>query len=104
MPNYKESNIAGTQWQRATRVVLENPYNGVPSINFVEEKAIQIDEDDVITRPCGNLIETFAENKTFPLVDPTTGESLNTNMSYSDLYGIVYSLYMYLAANRDAQA
>lgn len=56
--DYKESSIAGTSWQRAVRVVVENPYGGVPSVNIVEEKAINLG-DSVITNLCGNLSTSF---------------------------------------------
>lgn len=56
--DYKESSVAGTSWQRAVRVVVENPYGGVPSINIVEEKAVNLG-DGVITNLCGNLTTVF---------------------------------------------
>lgn len=63
MADYKESSVAGTSWQRATRVVIENPYGGTPSVNIVEEKAINLGEQ-VISNLSGNLSTQFdAENQ-----------------------------------------
>lgn len=63
MSDYKESTIAGTSWQRACRVVVENPLNGTPSILFVEEQAINLGEQ-VISNLSGNLSTQFdAENQ-----------------------------------------
>ena len=36
MPNYKESNVSGTKWTRASQVIVNNPIDGVPSITFKE--------------------------------------------------------------------
>ena len=102
--NYKETAVAGTQWQRAVRVVIDNPYRGIPSINFVEETAISLGEDDVITRLTGNLTDIFDPAKTFPLKDPDTGADLGREVSYGEIYVILNSLYRKLAADRDTAA
>lgn len=64
MPDYKESTIAGTKWQRAVRVAVENPLNGTPAIMFVEEEAVNLG-DKVITNAVGHLTATF--DQTSPL-------------------------------------
>ena len=53
-PNYKETEVAGQAWQRAVRVVIENPYQGLPFITYVEEKVYNIGEKS-ITEPVANL-------------------------------------------------
>ncbi len=40
--DYKEQTISGKEWQRCVRVVIENPYGGKPSINFIEEKPLSL--------------------------------------------------------------
>lgn len=84
-PNYKESNVTGTQWQRATRIVIENPFGGIPTVNFIEEKATQLGES-VITQLCANLIVAF---------DPG-------NPAHLDLYDKLNSLYTVAREARDA--
>lgn len=54
MPNYKESEITGSKWQRAVRVQIDNPLDKTSSILFVEEEAINIG-DRVITNIVSNL-------------------------------------------------
>lgn len=86
MADYKESNVSGTSWQRAVRVVVENPYGGIPSINFVEEKAINLD-GNITTQLCSNLTTQFdAEN---PL--------------HVDIYTKLNELYTLLREARDAE-
>lgn len=59
--NYNESIISGTKWQRAFRVIVDNPYNGIPTINFLEEEAINFD-GKVLTNPIANVDCTFDPN------------------------------------------
>lgn len=98
-PNYKESDVTGTQWTRCTRVVIENPYGGAPSIIFVEENAIQLGEK-VITQPSGNLFTPFNPTDEIPLLDDNGVDTLET-FNHLQVYQMLNSLYMYLAAQRD---
>lgn len=103
MADYKESTVAGTSWQRASRVVVDNPYGGVPTIMFVEEQAINIG-DSIITKPVANLSCNFDPSATFLAIDPTTNTPTGQEISHGEVYGILYSLYMDLAAKRDGVA
>lgn len=98
--DYKESAVSGTSWQRAVRVVVENPYNGAPSINFVEEKAINLG-DKVITQPIANLSCPFDPQATFPGLDPSTGLPVGRDITHAEVYVLLFSLYMDLAKKRD---
>lgn len=53
-PNYNEASASGNSWQRACRVVIENPYNGQPYITFVEEKIYNLD-GQIIKNPVANV-------------------------------------------------
>lgn len=57
-PNYKESNIIGTKWQRVCRVVIENPLNASPSVLFVEEEVFNTG-DKIITNLVDNILVEF---------------------------------------------
>lgn len=100
MSDYKETTIAGTSWQRCCRVVIENPYGGIPSINFVEEKAINI-EGGIITNLCSNLTTSFDPTATFPAYDEN-GELIR-EITHAEVYGLLNALYMELARVRDEQ-
>jgi hypothetical protein len=83
-PNYNESEIAGQSWQRAVRVVIENPYKGLPYITFVEEKVYNIGEK-TITEPVANL-----------------GIGMNPEIpSHLEIYSILNELYVQLRDVRD---
>ncbi|KAA0888777.1 hypothetical protein [Oryzomonas rubra] len=101
--NYKESPVTGTQWQRSCRTVVENPCGGTPSVLFVEETATQLG-DKVITQLCGNITAPFDAAKTFPALDPSTGQATGASYTHQEVYNILFSLYMAEAAARDAAA
>lgn len=101
MANYKESAVAGTKWQRASRVVIDNPYGGTPGVLLVEQQAMQLG-DEVVIKDIGNLAATFDPAAEIPLVNPETGESLGQVMTHQQLYVALHSLYIQLAAERDA--
>lgn len=86
MPDYKESTIAGTKWQRACRVVIENPLSGTPSIMFVEEEAINTG---------GKTITNLVANcgVAFDSADP----------KHIELYTKLNEIYTILREARDAQ-
>ena len=100
MADYKEQTIAGKSWQRCVRVVIENPYGGTPSINFVEEKALNID-GGITTNLCGNLTTSFNPTATFPAYDEDG--VLIREITHAEAYGLLNALYMELARVRDEQ-
>lgn len=100
MSNYQESEVIGTQWRRACRVVVENPLNATPSVMFVEEEAINLD-DKTITNLVANLSCAFDLAATFPAIDPETNLPVGRDITHAEVYGLLYSLYMDLAKKRD---
>lgn len=80
-PNYQESEITGTQWVRARRVVIDNPYQENPSITFIEERAIQLG-NKVITEIVDNISCTF---------DPNSELHTEIYLKLNELYVLVRS-------------
>lgn len=108
MPDYNESQIAGTAWQRTGYIAINNPRptEGVPSITFMEEQVIPLGGGQEHTRPLGGLVETFApENygETFDLLHPETGEAVG-QATYMEVYVMLASAYRHVANKRDARA
>ena len=100
MSNYKQTTVSGETWQRAARVVVENPLNATPSILIVEEEAIVLG-DKTITNVCGNLSCAFDPEATFPAIDPATDEPVGRDITHGEVYALLNSLYMDLAKKRD---
>lgn len=101
MPNYKETTVSGSSYTRAHRVIINNQYQSVPTISFQEEEVLNVN-GQVIQQQKESLSENFTNPDTvFPLVDPTTGAPLG-DATYGQIYVLLHSLYLHLAARRDA--
>jgi hypothetical protein len=101
MANYNETSLTGSEWQRASRVVVNNPYGGVPNIQFHEEKIAELSSGLKVNTPVGVLTEQMTDPSTvFNLVHPLTGVTVGS-ASYLELHVILHSLYLHLAAIRD---
>lgn len=99
MTNYKETTVAGQSWVRSHRVIIDNPLNGVPEINFLEEKVV--DTGTVVKTAISSLQEIMTNPaQTFNLYDANGVKTLNT-ATYADVYSMLRSLYLTLAAKRD---
>lgn len=103
MPDYKQSTVAGTTWQRCRQVVLDNPLGVVPTIRFDEQEVLAIEGRAVeIKRPMGALSLPFEPSKPIALRDPATGALTGETSSYGAAYVLIYSAYMAAAEARDA--
>jgi hypothetical protein len=105
MANYNESNVTGSEYQRARLVQVSNEYNGGKSITFVEEVVTTLSNGKVVHTAAGQVSEPFGpENmlSEFPILNPETGEQIGQSAKYVDVYVLLHSLYLHLAARRDA--
>jgi hypothetical protein len=103
-PLYQQNSVSGeiTTWKRTNQIVISNPANGIPAAIFVEEIATQLPDGSVMVNPSTQIQESITDMTTsFNLIDPTTGNAVGT-MTYGQLYAAMYSLYLSLAAVRDA--
>jgi hypothetical protein len=101
MPDYKQSTVSGTAWQRCHQVVLDNPLGGVPVIRFDEQTVLSIDGRET-TRPAGSLSLPFDPSQPIALRDPATGALTGDTSTYGAVYVLIYSAYMAAAEARDA--
>ena len=103
MANYKESSVAGITWQRCHRIDIRNPYEEPKFAVFVEEEVTELENGKVVKSPVGQILADFTDPSTIVnLINPETGDSLNSSVTYQDIYVILYSLYIKLATERDA--
>jgi hypothetical protein len=101
MPDYKESSLSGTEWQRCNVVVVTNPLGGKPKIAFEEERIVSVG-GRVIKEGIGGCQKSFDSDGMFPLLDPATNLPTGQTMGHAALYQALYSLYMQTATERDA--
>ena len=101
MPNYKETTVSGTKWQRGCRIIIENPLDQTPQVTYVEEEITVVGEEK-IHRLVGSLQASFDyPDLSIPMIDPVTNEKTTTEYPLSLAQWILYSYYWYLADKRD---
>jgi hypothetical protein len=104
MPDYRESSVAGTQYQRGRGLYFENPLGAAPSLLVREERVINL-TDRQIVEPAGEILKRVEDMSVwFEVLDPTTNIPTGETMTYQDLYVALYSLYWHLATERDGPA
>lgn len=100
--NYKETTVTGSSWVRANSVTVHNPLGGTGAIRFNEERVIVL-EDKTISEPVGSVQDRLTEDKrskVFDLKHPETLEVVG-QATYEQVYLLLHSLYLHLAAERD---
>lgn len=102
MPDYKESSVSGTQWQRCNAVVVSNPYGEVPTITLREEQITTVGGQQ-FRQDRGGIEFPFDPAYVVNLKNPVTGEALGATMTCQEIYVALWSMYMQKAAERDAQ-
>lgn len=103
MSNYNESQVAGTQWRRASDVHIRNNYGTTPTITFTEERITKL-ENHIVSQQTSVLTEAFDQAKEIELINPSTGELIGISVTHMELYIMLHSLYIQLAKKRDQLA
>lgn len=102
MANYKESNVTGVTWQRCNRIDIRNSYEEPKFAVFIEEEVTDLGNNKIVKVPAGQILADFTDPTTIVnLINPETGDSLNSSVTYQDIYVILHSLYIKLATERD---
>jgi len=102
MTNYKQSDInSGAAWTRAYQVLVENPYNQIPTITFNEEEIVDTGTTVMSKHVYALQKEMTDPSATFDIINPIDGSVIGTS-SYQEVYVLLSSLYIALAAERDA--
>lgn len=104
MSNYREESITGNKWVRSNKVSITNPYQGVPEVHFGEEEITLLSDGKTLNSNLPGITIPFVDpTKTFPLLNPVTGEEFGVNSTYQEVYVILHSLYIALAKERDTE-
>lgn len=100
MGNYQESTITATPFTRARQIIIHHPYKGSPSVDYREERVIEI-EGQVISRDMGTLSVPIRLDRMIPMRDIETGDLTGDNIPMAYAYAVIYSAYLQDALNRD---
>lgn len=104
MADYKEQIITGqySEYQRANKVIITNELNQIPIIDFLEEVIATLPSGQrlVIKRDkCDDMMGDPSEQ--FDMLNPLDDSVIGTG-TYQQAYVLLYSIYRYVAAKRDA--
>jgi len=101
---YKNLTVGdATTYVRPFQTISFGPLNGENSMAISEEKVIVLSDASVTTVPLGELAVTITDpNASFNVVNPITG-AVTGQMTFAQLKVQMYSLYLHLAALRDAE-
>jgi hypothetical protein len=103
MPNYRETTASGTSYTRAHTAIINNGHDH-KSIEFQEERVVVMDDGETIGKRIGHISADFTAETAatvFPILDPITGLDTGATATYGEVYGLLFSVYMHMAAERD---
>jgi hypothetical protein len=92
------SETPGKKWARSDKVVILNPYGGVPSITFDQDLMATFDDGLTVTlKDIAPVTEALTNpTETFNLLNPADGTTVLGTATYQQVYVTIYSLYQYL--------
>ena len=105
MPLYNERSIKDTidktQYERAHRIELLNPLNGVPKMVMRTSWVERDNETGVETQQASYRIleDLYAPDEAFDVVD--AGGNVVGQATHATLMGILYGLFFHMAAKED---
>lgn len=101
MTTYKESVVDGNKWTRCCMMIIDNTFNRVPAVEFVEEERMVIDGED-FSKSLGSIRISFTDHmKEVELLDPMTDVPTGNFLTHGELYVALRSLYLAEAVARD---
>ena len=85
-------------------MIASNPLQGAISVEFKEEDVYTLNSTTT-AEAVGGFSRTLGDPSImFPMLDPSTDNPLGIDASVAQLYAMCYSLYIFLAKQRDAGA
>lgn len=97
MPDYRENEAAGTvrTFHRFPRIIIDNPYQGFPTITVVEQEIVKVDGRVVSSLDVNTLTFPFDPERVYQMVDaegvPVAGQSMTDALLYCAVYAAVLS-------------
>ena len=103
MAEYKQTNVAGTAFNRFKRIVIENPYQGTPRVVAIEEQVRNFADGVTELKEVDAPGKAFDPAEQFDELNPANGEKTGRKINAADVYVAIYSYVMTMAKQRDAQ-
>jgi hypothetical protein len=101
MANYKQTTETTTSYRRSNFIGIDNPANGIPTMCFKEEQITTLTSGETFKKEVDQLLVEFNPTANIILLDPITSIPTSNTITHTDLYQILYSVYMAAAIKRD---
>jgi hypothetical protein len=100
--NYRGALQAAETWRRCRRVLIDNKYGTIPMLSMLEEEVI-LTPSGAMRRDTADLQTEFDPALEIPVINPMDLRPTGETVYAGDVYVMIFSLYMLLAARRDAE-
>lgn len=101
MPNYKEVLAQNSVYTRCHTLIVNNPYERQPSVQFQEERVVRVD-DQVFFQPMEGCRIDVTPGALITVLDPVTNLPTGETVTHERLYQLLYSAYIQTALERDS--
>ncbi len=102
MADYRQTDIVGTRWRRCCGIDIHNPFGKTGQVNF-REQDLALVGGQAIQLGTSNITIPVDMGKSFPILNPVTGDVTEQMMTHAELYVLLYSAYIAEATARDQQ-
>lgn len=85
--------VAGESYRRCNQVIIDNPYDGAPSITFAQETILGAGSA-VMHLPMSGIRVVFDLVATIPVINPETGQPTGQTITHAALYAMIYSAFI----------
>lgn len=85
--------VAGESYRRCNQVIIDNPYDGAPSITFAQETIFGAG-GAVSHMPMQGIRVAFDPAATIPVINPETGQPTGQTITHAALYAMIYSAFI----------
>lgn len=102
MPNYKQTDLNGSKWNRCYNIRIENFLGTPPRVAFSEETIFDIGGTNINKHNRELTLLVDDPNAEIVLRDTTTLEPTSQTMTLGQLYQAILSVYLKVAEERDA--
>jgi hypothetical protein len=103
MSKYIETTIAAAEYQRCRTIIIQNPYQASPTVSFDEESIFKKSDGTIIKEPKGGINKIIDDySYQVPVYNPLTQQKTGQSAPISQIYTLIWSVYMHEATKRDA--
>lgn len=106
MPSYTPTTNPGDTRRRARQVLILNPLNSIPSVEFLEQDVVRVADGEKALENLGGVTVAIEGDElafSFPILDPSTDTDTGAVATTAQAFALVYSWVRAKQALRDAQ-